>query len=110
MRNLTNYLKSTGTAAARARAATEIVQVETVPVPLSAKVWSDAVFQRPVEAAALFPAIIADRRAALLCYGLAALDDETLQFLSNHPALLTRLYERDASVFAAFAGSLRVRE
>ena len=52
-------------------------------MPLSAKVWSDAVFQRPIGAAALFPAIIADRRAALLCYGLAALDDETLQFLSK---------------------------
>jgi hypothetical protein len=78
-------------------------------VPLSAAVWSTAVFHRPIDVAGLFPAIMTDRRAALLCYGLAALDDETLQFLVDHPQLLTRLYEHDSSVFAAFAGSLRVR-
>ena len=109
LRKLTSSLRSTGTASTRAGAAVRLVQIETVPVPLSARVWSDAVFHRPIDVAALFPAIIADRRAALLCYGLAALDDETLEFLSDHPALLTRLYEHDASVFAAFAGSLRVR-
>ncbi len=109
LRRLTSAWRSTGTASMRTGAAVEVVQTETVPVPLSAKVWSDAVFRRPIDVDALFPAIIADRRAALLGYGLAALDDETLQFLSDHPALLTRLYEHDAAVFAAFAGSLRVR-
>jgi hypothetical protein len=103
LRTLTNYLRSSGPATAR-----EIVQIGTVPVPLSAKVWSDAVFGRRVDVAALFPAIITDRRAALLSYGLAALDDETLQFLSAHQALLRRWYQHDASVFAAFAGSLRI--
>jgi hypothetical protein len=86
------------------------VRGETVPVPLSIKLWSDAVFQRPVTVAGLFPAIMADRRAALLCHGLAALDDETLGFLSARPALVTRLYEHDAAAFAVFAGGLHVRQ
>jgi len=102
LRKLTSYLRSTGTVNARGGG-------PTVPVPLSAKVWSDAVFRRPIAADVLFGEIIANRRAALLCYGLAALDDGTLRFLSEHPALITRLYEHDASVFAAFAGSLRIR-
>jgi hypothetical protein len=86
------------------------VRAETVPVPLSVKVWSDAVFQRPVSIAGLFPAIMADRRAALLCHGLAALDDETLEFLGARPALITRLYEHDAATFAVFGGSLRIHQ
>jgi hypothetical protein len=86
------------------------VRAETILVPLSVKLWSDAVFQRPVSAAGLFPAIMADRRGALLCHGLAALDDETLEFLSARPALVARLYEHDAATFAVFAGGLRVRQ
>ena len=85
------------------------VRTETVPVPLSVKVWSDAVLARPLAIDDLFAALIADRQAALLSHGLAALDDETLAFFGSHPALLKRLYDRDAGVFAAFAGSLRIR-
>lgn len=79
-----------------------------VPLPLSAEVWSRAVFRRPVKSDQLVAAIMADRRAALVCYGLAALDDETLAFLSEHGAILTRLYEHDAPAFAAFGASLRI--
>jgi hypothetical protein len=82
---------------------------ETVPVPLTAALWSTAVFQHPVALPALFSAIIGDRQAALVCHGLAALDDETLQFLADRPALLTRLYQHDSGPFAAFAGSLLIR-
>src|SRR5436190_9156264 len=96
LRKLTDFARSTAEQRGDARA-----QMETVPVPLSAKVWSAVVFRRPVERAALFAAIMSNRRAALLCYGLAALDNETLQFLSDRPALLSRLYEQDASMFAA---------
>jgi hypothetical protein len=85
------------------------VPTETVPVPLLVKAWSESVFQRPVSIAGLFSAVIAERRAALLCHGLAALDDETLQFLADRPALVTRLYEHEVGAFAAFAGSLRIR-
>lgn len=80
-----------------------------VPVPLGADVWSDAVFHRRVARDELVTAIIADRPASFLCHGLAALDDQTLQFFADHPLLLTRLYERSAPAFAAFSSSLRVR-
>jgi hypothetical protein len=85
------------------------VPTETVPVPLPVKLWSESVFQRPITVAGLFSAVIADRRAALLCHGVSALDDETLQFLAERPALVTRLYEHEVGAFAAFAGSLRIR-
>ncbi len=82
---------------------------ETIPIPLTAELWSRVIFRRQVALPALFSSIIGDRRAALLCHGLAALDDETLQFLADQPQLLARLYEHDAGPFAAFAGSLRIR-
>jgi hypothetical protein len=104
LRKLTAYMRSTRSAFGRADAT-----VETVPVPLSAVVWSNAVFRRQTDVTALFSAIIADRRAALLCYGLSALDDETIRYLTAHPAVISELYAHNAGVFAAFAGSLRIR-
>ena len=83
---------------------------ELVPMPLSAAVWTEAVFHRPIAPADLFAAVMSDRPAALLAYGLAALDDETLQFLANHPAAIAQLYEHDASVFAAFAEHLHIHD
>ena len=44
-----------------------------------------------------------------LAHGLAALDEETLRFLVEHPAVVTQLYERDSAAFAAFADHLRIR-
>ena len=82
----------------------------TVPVPLSAKVWSRAVFRRTVPPDQLVAAILSDRRAALLCAGLSGVDDETLAYLAEHPAIVTNLYERASGVFAAFGGSLRIRD
>jgi hypothetical protein len=83
---------------------------DLVPVPLSADIWSDAIFRRRVSRDDLVLTILADRQASLLCHGLAELDDDTLEFFANHPNLLSRLYERSAPIFAAFAGSVRVRE
>ncbi len=53
-------------------------------------------------------AIVSEPRAAHLCYGLAGLDDQTLQYLVDHPALITWLYERASATFAAFGGSLQI--
>ena len=85
-------------------------EADVVPVPLSAAFWSDAVFRTKVGAADLLPAILADRRAALLCHGLAALDDETLAFFAAHSALVRRIYERDATAFAVFSAGLRIHD
>lgn len=83
---------------------------ELVRVPLTTIVWVEAVFGRPVEPAGLVAAIIADREAALLCHGLAALDDETLQYVIDHPSVLSFLHKRAAPAFASFAGSLRIHD
>ncbi len=82
---------------------------ELVPVPLTAELWSSAIFHRKVAKDELVTAIVADRTAALVCHGLAALDEETLAFFAEHPAVLTRIYERSAPMFAAFSDSLRIR-
>ena len=81
---------------------------ETVPVPLTADLWSSAIFKRKVTPRELIPAILADRSAALVCLGLTALDERTLEYLADHPSLLERIYERSATAFGAFSSSLRI--
>jgi hypothetical protein len=83
--------------------------VDMVPVPLSSAVWSEVILRRKVPPAELFAAILADDRAALLCHGLAGLDDPTLEYLSERPDLLRAIYEQ-AAVFSAFGSRLRIRE
>jgi len=84
-------------------------RTELVPIPLTAAVWTDAVFHRKIAPADLVVAILGDRQAAFLCYGLACLDDETLQYFGEHSAILTEIYTKDAAVFAAFASTVHVR-
>ncbi|HXD75078.1 MAG TPA: hypothetical protein VN628_15120, partial [Vicinamibacterales bacterium] len=81
---------------------------DDVPVPLTAAVWSQAVFHRTVGRDDLAAAILGDRSAALVCYALAGMDDETLDFFASHPALLSRIAERSPAQFAAFGESLRI--
>ncbi len=82
---------------------------ELVPVPLTAELWGSAIFHRKVAREELVTAIVADRSAALLCHGLAALDDQTLAFFADHASVLTRIYERSAPAFATFSDSLHIR-
>ena len=83
-------------------------QFERVPVPLPSVVWSE-VLRRPVDPAHLFAIVMSDAAAAFLVHGLAALDDETLQFFVDHPAAVRTLYERGAPAFATFAAHLHLR-
>jgi hypothetical protein len=83
-------------------------QFERVPVPLPAVVWSE-VLRRPVDPAQLFATVMSDAAAAFLVHGLAALDEETLQFFVDHPAAVRQLYERGAPAFATFAAHLQIR-
>ena len=83
---------------------------DTVPVPLTAAWWSDHVFHRRVSRDDLVAAIASDRSAALVCYGLSALDDETLAFFDEHGAVVSRLIDKLAApAFAAFSSGLHVR-
>ncbi|MDR1990213.1 MAG: hypothetical protein LBQ09_08290 [Acidobacteriaceae bacterium] len=81
---------------------------DTIAVPLGLEVWSRAIFKRTIPADRLLATILADPRAALLCRGLTGMDDETLTFVAEHPALLTFLYERAAPVVGGFGDVLRV--
>jgi hypothetical protein len=45
-----------------------------------------------------------------MCYGLAGMDDETLQFFAEHPSLVSRLAERAPAVVAAFGESLHIHD
>jgi len=94
-------------AAANARA--NDATVDQIPVPLPASVWSQAVFHRTVRRDDLAAAILTDRSAAFICYSLAGMDDDTLQFFADHASLLSRLAERAPAPFAAFGESVRVR-
>jgi hypothetical protein len=82
---------------------------ELVPVPLTAAVWSKAVFLRQVAPGDLVIEILSNRQASLVCYGLAALDDETLQYLADHPGVLTQIHVLGAEAFAVFADSVHVQ-
>ena len=82
---------------------------ELVPFPLPPAVWRDHVLGRAVDDQHLLGAILLDHRAALICYGLYGLDEQTLAFLVEQPSVLRRLYEQDATAFASFAHLLHVR-
>lgn len=79
---------------------------DMVPLPLTAEWWSDAVFHRPIAPDDLLFAILGEPRAALVCHALSALDDETLDYFANHPAVLTPIFEREAAAFGAFGANL----
>src|SRR5215510_8071849 len=74
-------------------AASDRRSVDVVPVPLTAEIWSRAVFHRKVAREELVGAIVADHIAALLCHGLATLDDQTLDWIAEHSSVLSRLSE-----------------
>lgn len=88
--------------------AVRVQPTDIVPIPLTAAVWSE-VLRRRVAQAQLFEAVMSDADAAYLVRGLATLDDETLQFLVDHPAVVRRLYEDGAPAFAVFAEHLEIR-
>ncbi len=81
----------------------------TVPIPLSAALWSSAVFRHIVPPDQLIAAIVTDRRAMLLCRGLSGLDDDTLEYFAQHPAVLRLLYDNGVGAFAAFGSALHIR-
>jgi hypothetical protein len=104
-----SYLNAARQAAGRGRQNLDTRPGDVVPVPLTAEIWSSAIFHRNVAPRELVNAIIIDRNAALLCLGLASLDDGTLSFFADHPQLLERIYERSAPTFSVLAASLRVQ-
>lgn len=87
--------------------AARLTGLPLVDLPLPPSSWS-TLLKRQLTDDDVLTAILADRRAALLCRGLYAADDETLAYYAEHPALLAFIYERSAPAFAAFADAFHV--
>ncbi len=86
-------------------AATRLVRV---PLPLDTAIWRETILGYPVKDNELAAAILSDRSTALLYYGLASLDDDTLGWLGPDRETLLHL-RRNAASFASFGRSLKVR-
>jgi hypothetical protein len=82
----------------------------TLPSPLPHEVWESAIFERSIPSRSLFSAIVRDRRASLLFYGLLSMTPEARAYLARDRQLLRRLYRDVAGPVAAFGGSFRVTE
>lgn len=82
---------------------------EPLPLPLAPAAWRD-LLGGDLTDATLLAAVIQDRRAALLCYGLLQLDRETLAAVASNRGLLRRMYERHTGVLAGFGQAIRVHE
>ena len=79
-----------------------------MPLPLDAAVWRETLLQQQVPDAQIINAILSQRTTALLYYGLAGLNDETLAWLGAEHDTLRHLL-RHAGTFAAFGPSLRIQ-
>jgi primosomal protein N'' len=82
--------------------------VVALPSPVSAEVWTKVVFERPMPLRSVFGAVMRDRQAALLLYGLTGMTPPTRAFLSSHPDLLQHFHRDVAGVVAAFGSALRI--
>jgi hypothetical protein len=82
---------------------------DQAPLPLGAEVWRTTILKSDVPEDRLLAAILTDRTAALMYFGLAALDDETLQWVARNPETLSQI-RRHPALFAAFGRSVRIRE
>ena len=82
---------------------------DRVPLPLSPELWTDVILQKRIDQRMLIAAILRDRSAALLYYGLCALDDDTLQWIAANRSALVHI-RKYPEVFAAFGRSLHIRD
>ena len=91
-----------------------------VSLPLSPGFWLELLYGERTDseslaatrlaerAADLTGRLVTDTRAAQLYLGLSALDDQTLDWLLEHPQAILRLNDQRLDMFARFAGGLRV--
>jgi hypothetical protein len=83
---------------------------DEVPLPLGPEAWSRLVVPAEGMAGNPLTALLSDRRAALLYYGLMSLEAPTRALMVSDPALLAGLLEGiRPSVVASLGRSLRVR-
>lgn len=81
--------------------------IATAPLLLPLEVWNTVLSAR-VSSDALSAAILRDRRASLLYYGLQQLTPGTRSYLRGNPRFARWLYESAPAAFAAFGGAFEV--
>ena len=81
---------------------------ETLPLPLTPRVWIDVVFGGQATPETLVGAILQSRGAALLYCGLLSLDDNTRAWIARQPDLIAEVVSRRPAAFLAVAPGLRV--
>jgi hypothetical protein len=84
--------------------------VDTLPLPLPAQLWIDAVFEGHATPRTLAAAILGSRTASLLYCGLLSLDDDTRAWFANKPRLISDLATRHAAAFMSAAPGLRIAD
>jgi len=83
---------------------------DDVPLPLDVQAWTRLVTPAPELSGTLLTALLSDRRASLLYYGLMGIDGPTRAYLGSMPPLLDKLLEGPRpSVMATFGRSIRIR-
>jgi hypothetical protein len=81
---------------------------DRVPLPLTPEVWTNVILETATDQPALVSAILQDRTAALVYYGLSALDDQTLRWIASDRRTLLH-FRKHPEIFAVFGRSIRVR-
>ena len=81
---------------------------DTIPLPLSPKVWIDAVFRGQARPDTLVSSILQSRNAALFYVALMALDDETRAWIAGQPSLISEISAKHAAGFLVVAPGFRV--
>ena len=81
---------------------------DTIPLPLTPKIWIDAVFHGQARQETLVSAILQSRNAALLYSGLLSLDDESRAWIAGQPSLISEIASRRAAGFMVVAPGFRV--
>ena len=94
------------------KGATVIVSLpsDEIPLPLDVEAWTRLVEPTEELSGCVMSALIGDRRASLLYFGLLSLDPPTRAYLASNRPLLEKLLEGPRpSVIATFGRSIRVR-
>ncbi len=80
---------------------------DRVPLPLTSELWTDVFLAPGVDHRALVSAILQDRTAALVYYGLSALDDDALRWVAADRTTLLH-FRKHPEIIAVFGRSIRV--
>ena len=81
---------------------------DTLPLPLPAALWTDAVFHGRATPETLVAEIVGSRNASLFYAGLLSLDDPMRAWLAGQPALVAELAAEHATAFLQAAPGLRI--